>query len=533
MKSLWKLRYELYTQVRRHVEQLLGEESVGMRKYRENFEKSFYKRWKPIQRVAFLHKLRVSRVVLLADFHAHHQSQKAQIRLLKNIKNKKVILGVEFLESKDQALIESYMKGDLSEEKFLEKVKWDQRWGFPFSHYRPILDWARRSGVRVLGINKYYKERSSRTLKSRDSHSAQVISQILQEDTNSQVWIIYGDWHLAQHHLPREIIKQCDMVEKKDIVTVFQNSEKIFFQAMKQDRDHDLDVVQLSNQEYCLMSVPPWVKWQSYLQFLESELDLEGEGEEQDYTDHISQYVQILGQDLQVQVDQDSVSVYAPGDESFFEKINNVFSAKDARVLLSLIQREMSFYCPECDMAFLSRPSVNHASSLAMDIVHAQLSKRDCTPLHFPEDFQLAIFLEAIRYFGSKLINPKRKTDTLMDVRMTLESQFPGDHGREAMQLAIAEKMREMIYVTSGTLRGTSFLARHKSSYFGAARLLGGMMGEKLYWGYREGRMSRRFIIQLLSHPLGPGSNFHSYYYELVHELDAIPEPFLSKTEKL
>ncbi len=65
-----------------------------------------------------------------------------------------------------------------------------------------------------------------------------------------------------------------------------------------------------------------------------------------------------------------------------------------------------------------------------------------------PADFLGFIWLEGMAYFGSKIINHKRKTDTIADIKASLTSRGPSDLGKEALQLSLAQKMHELMVIT-------------------------------------------------------------------------------------
>ena len=196
--------------------------------------------------------------MLFRSFHALHQSQKAQVRVLRSLpKTRKIVLAVEFFEASDQEKLDRYISGKMSEKEFLKAVEWDARWGFPWEHYKPILRWAQNNKVPVYGINKAYKKRNATTLKSRDIFAGKKIAELVQKSTEALVFVIYGDLHLAGGHIPDEIVKNLGRPFAKKILRLFQNAEKIYFQLLKSDAESSTDLVRLSKNSFCLMSVPP------------------------------------------------------------------------------------------------------------------------------------------------------------------------------------------------------------------------------------------------------------------------------------
>jgi hypothetical protein len=336
------------------------------------------------------------------------------------------------------------------------------------------------------------------------------------------------------------------------MLTIWQNSEKIYFHLLREHRDDTIDVVRWSGQQFCLLSVPPWVQLQSYLLYLESQVDQaldadededEDEASAPDWTDPIAQFYKVLCADLKIDSTIEDLAVYTAADDLLFEKLASHGTRQEQKWYLDLVRASRSFHAPEWGLSFLAKPTVNEAASLAMKFLHSKLSGQKRTWNRFPEDFRRQIFAEALHYFGSKMINPKRKTDTVQDLRaslVTLSSGRPQKSGakrevaREALQLALQQKMQEHWRDgrRSKEARAVATPPRSRLSYFEAARILGGMMGERLYAGFREGMISpatmQKWIRQSLETEV-----FDSFYSEILEVVEALPEPFLSKAERL
>ncbi|WP_374073304.1 ChaN family lipoprotein [Bdellovibrio bacteriovorus] len=164
-----RIRKDLYLQMERQVRHRLGEDTPELMRYRKVYDKEFSKKWTASTKEALWEQVAQSQVVMIGDFHALHQSQKAQLRILRHLpKERKVTLAVEFFEAADQEKINKYLSGKMSEREFLKAIQWQSKWGFPWEHYRPLLRWAQKHKISVCGLNKSYKKRNAATLKSRD-----------------------------------------------------------------------------------------------------------------------------------------------------------------------------------------------------------------------------------------------------------------------------------------------------------------------------------------------------------------------------
>lgn len=523
-------RKSLYRQVLSHVTQLLGGESPGVARYRRQFENEFRRRWKVAELSEILADIEAAQVVYLSDFHALQQSQKAHMRILRLLEPRpQRFLLLECFEARHQKSLDLYLSGKISERDLLKAIEWKRSWGFPWEHYRPLLRWAQKHKVRVFGINLSSRERTAKSLHTRDQFAADKVAEILRRFPQGQALVIFGDWHLAQVHLPAEVRKRLKSV--RDVI-VYQNSERLYFSLLEKNLDHSVDIVKLQTGVYCLQNVPPWVKWQNYLIYLESNADLLLDEEDLDWTDDVAKYVALLSADLGLKVPVDAFSVYSSGDDRLFEILSDLGEEQKQKWFRGLVEEEVSFYLPEPKVAYLGRPTVNQAAALAMSICFCEVSKVKAYPWKMPLDFHKLIWWEAIQYFGSKLLNPKRKTDSLSDLRAALQARSPSDRGREALQLALAQKMKDLLFLSGMSDRRSLPRPRKAFSYREAARLLGGLMGEKMYFAYRKRWLNLKTLTALLKKSTD-SENFEPTYLEILEVLENWPEPFESKRDKL
>lgn len=554
-KRIW-IRKELYEQLEREVSRRLGRTSSGLLGYRQDFDRPFYKRWTPVLVKEFFQELEEARVILMGDFHALHQSQKSHVRLLrKMIEQGPLVLAIEFIDHKYQAPLDDYLANKLTDQEFLVQVDWQQNWGFPWRHYRPILQWAKENKVPVYAINQTYRSRTAETLDLRDWYSAEKISDILYAHPDEKVAVIFGDLHLGESHLVEKICQLHPDLDRAHIYRIYQNSEILYFKMMELGIDHDTDILKSEQQQYCLMSVPPWVKWQNYLLFLENTLEssvefysdesltdagarsapdvfLDDEDEILDYTDHILKFVEFLKKDLEISVSISDLSVYSLRDEMLFEKIETLLDGARLDVIQRLINDQRSFYLPELPGGVLVRPTVNHAAQLAMSYILSQVLGLREFLMPAAENIERLIWRECLIYVGSKIINPRQKTDTLVDLQNNLQLKKSAESMKEALQVALTQKMNELMRGAGFTEDLKVFKAHDVYSFNVAANLLGRMMGEKIHFAYEQGKISETNLRKMIGLERS-STDFKSDYYKLVRKIDSLPEPFKSKRDKL
>lgn len=523
-----RIRKHLAEKLEQLVGQKLGRKTQALAVYEKEYHQTLNKKWRPSSKEELLESLLEHRLVFVGDFHAIRQSQKSHLRILRSLLGQKeLVLAVECFQSKHQAIINSYFNGKMETARFLKKINWQESWGFPWENYRVLFDFVKQHRIPVYALNLDSPSRTHEVLKKRDRHAAQTIKKIRQEHPRATIVATYGDLHLADGHLPSLL--------REPFVRIFQNYEKLYYQLAKRGLESKIDVMKSAPNDYCILNTAPWVKWQSYIMYLEQNLDfLDGDDEVADpeYTDHVARWVELLATELELKVSSDKLATYTLDDESLYSLIEETYSKKQMRPIVDRLKRADTFYLPSLQAGILGEPSVNHAAHLAAEYVHAQKSKRGDVDSSQKNQFIQAIWIEALAYFGTKLINPNRKSDTFADLQRNL-LETHSEFSREALLIALGQKF----YEQSGRFKkvkkkSTVLRPRHKSSFQVAAKLLGSMLGEKMYNGYRLGKVKKTRARLWYSSPLDT-KEFHEFYYKEITFVDQLPSFFNSKLERL
>jgi len=95
------------------------------------------------------------KIVYVGEYHdrfAHHNVQIQVIRGLAN-KNAKLAVGMEMFQRPFQNTLDDYINGVIEEPEFIKRSEYFKRWGFEYSLYKPILDFARAGKIPVVALN--------------------------------------------------------------------------------------------------------------------------------------------------------------------------------------------------------------------------------------------------------------------------------------------------------------------------------------------------------------------------------------------
>ncbi len=91
-------------------------------------------------------------VIFFGEEHGSRISHKAELSLLKGLakRDPKIVLALEMFERDVQAILDAYLNGKVSEERFLERSR---PWPNYQKDYRPLIEFAKKKKIRVVASN--------------------------------------------------------------------------------------------------------------------------------------------------------------------------------------------------------------------------------------------------------------------------------------------------------------------------------------------------------------------------------------------
>ncbi len=526
-------RKEILRKIKDQVRLYLGEESEDITLYAQSYKADVSRPWIKSNFLEVETCLQQVDVVFGGDFHSFSQAQRAHLRFLRRIAAERpVTLALECFFAQDQSLLNDFLAQKISEKSFLKKIKWESQWGFPWAHYRPLVDFAIQHNIQILALNVGVEVRSGENLHYRDQFAADQLKRNLKLHPDQLHYVVYGDLHIAENHLPGELKNL--MGSQLDTASIYLNCESIYFSLAEEGQENNVDVVKFNDRQFCVLSSPPWVKWQSYLMYLEENFDvgLEFDDEDDDfdegfwdfhidYTDHVSQLVILISSALGLVIKTDAIQVYSLKDPQVLKIVRKNIHKLDYDLAHFLVKNDKSFYLPKGGLFYLSKATVNHAASLAGHYIHAQVSQQKNLYWSYPHDFIRTIWIETMAFMLSKFVNPKRKSQSMADLKKELQAFDSKDKGREPLLLALDQKMLEILLVFSQETRQKRFIPQDRSSYILAAKFLGEMLGERYYNLYHAQKISLDELVQLLEQDLDH-KNFDAFYYNQLKYLDRV-----------
>ena len=94
-------------------------------------------------------------VVYLGETHDSAQDHENQLKIIQALsgRNRKVALAMEMFQRPYQDVINQYLAGKITEAQLIKQTEYNERWGFPWELYAPIMRYAKQNKLPVLALN--------------------------------------------------------------------------------------------------------------------------------------------------------------------------------------------------------------------------------------------------------------------------------------------------------------------------------------------------------------------------------------------
>ena len=97
-----------------------------------------------------------ARLVSVGETHDNLNDQRVELTVVRELYRRfpgEVAVGMEMFREPQQAVLDRWVKGELTELEFLKASKWHETWGFDFGAYRDLLLFARENRIDVVALN--------------------------------------------------------------------------------------------------------------------------------------------------------------------------------------------------------------------------------------------------------------------------------------------------------------------------------------------------------------------------------------------
>jgi uncharacterized iron-regulated protein len=536
---------------------IFGSDPDSQKKYIRDFTEEFT----TFRKISSLDDLFIScyksDLIYIGDYHALKESQLFAAKLIRRIaqRTKTAILTLEMVYTRNQATLDSWMEGKISEEEFLQRIRYEEEWGYDWEGFKAIFDAARDCNVKVFGVDSGPRG-GLKHIRRRDRFAAEKIVQLIHLYPEAKIIVLYGESHLAKNHLPRKVKEKLkkNSVEKSEVVIV-QNVDRLYWQFKKRGLEY-VDVVEVDDRKYCVFNTSLIAKYESYRTTLEKWKGL-GDDDEIDLTPTIHNMIDSILKFLEI--DKYSYclhkengyreylidvypEVYATNDKDFFKGLlkEKNFSQRDIKRIGMHIAEKGSCYVTEINAIFIGTFDVIHGAEESAHFINKVLKgevgrKRIIQKTLLPYDaFYTTTIEEAIAFFGSKLIDPSRnhffETDFYQlygkdKEKIEKKTEYLFEEFNEIINFILLHKKFEKEYehhddVPKELLTGIKSEGRlfsiltHEIGYF---------LGHQIFDAYQKGLIDKEQIVSLFKMRfLKSGSALESYlsFVEKVADLN-------------
>lgn len=145
--------------------------------------------------------------------------------------------------------------------------------------------------------------------------------------------------------------------------------------------------------------------------------------------------------------------------------------------------------------------------------------------LQFPQDTVPHIWIEAIGFFASKLINNRRKFAFLEDL--------PSHH--HVTLIALEERLHEQMALKTGKPLKSVRRNRYRKylDYYEASRVVGAILGNRIYTAYQKNNLDHVKLHRWLKTPVSNSPRFLRFYISVLEDLKKVQVLERSKNERL
>lgn len=102
-----------------------------------------------------LAELAQAKVIYLGETHDSVDDHQAQLEIVQSLhRNKpKIAIALEMFQRPYQEALDRYLAGELTEDRLQAESQYNQRWGYPWEYYAPILRFAKENNLPLLALN--------------------------------------------------------------------------------------------------------------------------------------------------------------------------------------------------------------------------------------------------------------------------------------------------------------------------------------------------------------------------------------------
>ena len=454
-----------------------------------------------------------SRFAYVADYHTLRLSQRTFVKIVRGVMQQveNIVLCLEFVPIEHQETLDRFLFGKITERTFLRRIHYSDHWPYDiWPNFKQIFDFAIDHGIPIVAIDGD----PTFSLSKRDQLAAKIIYNTYKSFSQSTFFVFAGQMHVAPCHLPaaveRVFVRSKLPAPKKTII--YQNAEEIYWR-LAEERLEGVEVVKIDSVSFCINNTPPLVQQLSYLHWIHYDEEL------LEYTElqnTVKTIIRTIGRFLKIPFQNtiSTIKVLTPGDLDLAQCIEDgLLTEYEKEHVLSSVASDESVCIPSLSAIYLSSLSLNHAAEEATHFLKQQISGA-VLPNDLKDRFYFYVLNEACGFFGSKIINPKRKTEHQGKLRRIAAAARKRKGKRTPFEKAAEFSLSHINFESQKTPLNLKIFSYIKDPrvFNAAAHILGYILGDRLYYALTSGSISKSSIREMFQSPLdGPGESLDFY----------------------
>jgi hypothetical protein len=470
--SLFHSHLKIYQNIQDQIFSYSVSESRNVHRYRSNFNLGKKKHFEKFTSKKLLAEIKRESNIFVGDFHPFPQSQKGFLRLIKMAENSaSICVALECIFDTHQKKVDAYLNSEITLHELREEIDFDTNWPFAWQDYSQILLYCKENRIPVVGINL---KSPNASLAQRDLYAANILRKTSKRFPLRKIFCLIGDLHLAEDHLPAKM--------KGDCMVIHQNIDQLFFQA--QSRFSSVpEVIRLSKKEYCVFNSVPWMKAQSYLDWLEGNRD---DSDTTDAHEQIYGFSEILASLLKIKYIRDnefSLFIHPQKPSKLSDSDKSVFKNSKRFCKTNILLSSRSIF-----LHSLTSNSKTEAATLNLWQSLNNFSSSTVTA----DTKAFLIFAYFIGFLGSKILNPHRKCTEIADLLSIIETY--GKSKKEKNKVSVCEntlnELKNFIPLDFETKPKKLEEVEALESY----RMVGYILASRIHQAYESGQVGHREI---------------------------------------
>jgi hypothetical protein len=517
---------KIFERQRRMIEADEAHLSKGFTRYRNEYRRSVLGYVSPSGFGALCDAVASSKTAYIADYHTLKLAQRTFLKIIRGIMTQvdQICLCMEFVPISGQEIVNRFLERRISEQTFLKRIEYRKHWPYDiWPNFKPIFDLALEQGFPVVALDSD----PSLPLKKRDDLAAEQIVRASRRFPDALLLSFVGQMHVAPSHLPESVDRafiRASMPSPSGVI-VYQNAEEIYWQ-LAEERREEIEVVRVDDRSFCVNNTPPLVQQLSYLHWIQAAGDIM-EFNEQETA--VRALIRNLGTflDLPWEEAAASVRVFLAGDLDVKSLLSSQkLKRLEKHYVVMRLKINHSAYIQRLNTIYLETLSVNHAADESARYLKQFISKA-VIPVDLRDRFYFYILNDACGFLGSKIINPKRKTDHEGKLRKIVAS-MDKDKSRGTSDELSAEFVLTHIALERRNKplpAKSAALLKDPMVFHRAAHILGCILGDRLYYGLTSGIVSKASLKSLFLDPLDAPGKALNVYLTILRQVREVEMP--------